>query len=103
MSVNGVGPAGQVPVPSLRPTESAPKEQAPAEAPLRGAVPQPPASLGVAALAPPGTDPNLWSVLTAEERSYFEQVQALGPVTYGPSAAAADPAVPRGTRVDVRV
>lgn len=103
MSVHGVGPAGHIPIPSHRQPEPASKEQVAVEAPLRGAVPEPPASLGVAALAPPGTDPNLWSVLTAEERAYFEQVQALGPVTYGPSATSPDPAVPRGTRVDVRV
>lgn len=103
MSVHGVGPTGQIPVPARRPTEPATRDPVALEAPLRGAVPEPPASLGVAALAPPGTDPNLWSVLTAEERAYFEQVQALGPVTYGPNAASADPAVPRGTRVDVRV
>ena len=53
--------------------------------------------------APPaGVDPSLWSVLTTEERAYFAKVRALGPITYGPSAGAAKPAL-RGGRIDVTV
>lgn len=53
--------------------------------------------------APPeGVDPALWSVLTTEERAYFAKVRALGPLTYGPSAASTRPQV-RGGRVDVTV
>jgi len=56
--------------------------------------------------APPaGTDPALWSVLTAEERMYFARAQAAGPVTYGPrnAHAARGHESLRGGRVDVRV
>lgn len=61
----------------------------------------------VPAEAPPGTDPALWSVLTAEERSFFARAVTNGPLTYtrmmnqlhAPAAAT----LPRGGRMDVRV
>lgn len=54
--------------------------------------------------APEGTDPELWAVLTTEERSYFAKVGAMGPLTYGHvlrSGSASNPAM-RGGRLDVR-
>ncbi|MFI5233215.1 MAG: hypothetical protein ACHQSE_11970 [Gemmatimonadales bacterium] len=57
--------------------------------------------------APEGTDPALWSILTGEERAYFANNSASGPLTYSKvmmpnrSASSALPAV-RGGRVDVR-
>ncbi len=53
--------------------------------------------------APEGTDPMLWSVLTAEERSFFARARAMGQVTYGPQNRSASTGVPRGGRIDVRV
>lgn len=54
--------------------------------------------------APPGTDPELWSVLTGEERRYFAQARAMGPVTYGKgSLGLAELGLQRGGRLDVRV
>ena len=52
---------------------------------------------------PPGTDPELWSVLSAEERAFFAKAGAMGPLTYGRVAATAaqSPAL-RGGRLDVR-
>lgn len=59
--------------------------------------------------APEGTDPELWQVLTAEERSYFARINAMGPLTYGrPSTRptqggqSPEPSVQRGGRIDVR-
>ena len=57
--------------------------------------------------APAGTDPELWSVLTSEERAFFAKAAASGPLTYGRVAAAVNPmaqAAPavRGGRLDVR-
>ena len=98
MSVNGIGHGTQV-QPRLRPAA----ENAPQEALGQQSQPKPPGSIGVAAMAPPGTDPELWAMLTAEERHFFEQAQSIGPVTYGPNASAADPAMPRGARIDLRV
>ena len=60
---------------------------------------------GVAVLeAPAGTDPELWKVLTAEERSFFARMSSGGPLTYGRQAMAAGPQAPmvRGGRLDVR-
>ena len=56
--------------------------------------------------APAGTDPELWNVLSSEERVFFAKLGAMGPLTYGrvlsqaqqPSAPAA-----RGGRLDVKV
>ena len=54
--------------------------------------------------APPGTDPELWSVLTAEERAFFAKAGAMGPLTYGRMASTSPtPPVARGVRLDVRV
>lgn len=59
-----------------------------------------PASLP--AEAPPGTDPELWSVLTTEERAYYARIQALGPLTYHPARTGGE-VVARGARIDLRV
>ncbi len=54
--------------------------------------------------APAGTDPSLWSVLTADERSFFAKSASMGPLTYGRMKAATNAAPPaaRGVRIDVR-
>ncbi|MEX0912606.1 MAG: hypothetical protein WD031_04170 [Gemmatimonadota bacterium] len=55
--------------------------------------------------APEGTDPELWEVLSAEERAYFAKMTAMGPLTYGaPSrpATSAETPMGRGGRIDVR-
>ena len=56
--------------------------------------------------APAGTDPELWSVLSAEERVFFAKLGAMGPLTYGRVLSQAQQAsVPaaRGGRLDVKV
>ena len=59
---------------------------------------------GVPAEAPPGTDPALWSVLTAAERSFFVEAEPVGPLTYGPtSRGPVSPGVALGDRLDLRV
>ena len=56
--------------------------------------------------APAGTDPELWSVLSAEERVFFAKLGAMGPLTYGrvlsQSQQSSVPAA-RGGRLDVKV
>lgn len=56
-------------------------------------------------VAPPaGTDPELWAVLTGEERSFFAKLGAMGPLTY--SRVMTTPNAPptvRGGRLDVKV
>ncbi len=45
----------------------------------------------------------LRSVLNDEERAYFDQLTAMGPITYGPaSKTGMVPEAPRGLRLDVR-
>ena len=58
----------------------------------------------VPAEAPAGTDPTLWSVLTADERNFFAKTAALGPLTYSRIKSVSHPAPPtaRGVRLDVR-
>jgi hypothetical protein len=56
--------------------------------------------------APPGTDPELWSVLSADERVFFAKLGAMGPLTYGRVLSQAQQSpVPaaRGGRLDVKV
>ncbi len=76
-----------------------------AQPPLRanvGGIAQP-AQSSLPASAPPGTDPELWSVLTGEERAFFARVGTMGPLTYGrmTAAPAASPSM-RGGRLDVK-
>jgi hypothetical protein len=61
-------------------------------------------STGVSA-PPPGTDPALWDILTADERAFFARLGAMGPLTYGRALQSAAPStlpIPRGTRLDIR-
>ena len=55
--------------------------------------------------APEGTDPALWSVLSAEERAFFAKAGAMGPLTYGKAIREMNgqhlPAF-RGGRLDVK-
>ena len=54
---------------------------------------------------PPGTDPELWSVLSNDERAYFAKLGAMGPLTYGRVLSGQQPApapVSRGGRLDVK-
>jgi len=59
---------------------------------------------GVSPEQPPGIDPDLWSVLTTEERAYYSRAQALGPLTYGrDEIIEATESVGLGGRIDLRV
>ncbi len=89
---NGPGRAG-TPAPVARPALKP-------QAPIAGGA----AQQLVPADAPPGTDPTLWSVLTADERNFFAKSASLGPLTYSRVKAAGQAAPPsaRGVRLDVR-
>ena len=112
MSVASVGnPAGDVGGAALDQARARAAEQRPATATAAKAhlalqpVGNPSATLS--ARPPEGTDPQLWSVLTTEERAFFSKTAALGPLTYGRIAArnnsggATGPS-DRGARLDVR-
>ena len=52
--------------------------------------------------APKGTDPELWKVLTADERAFFAREDAMGPLSYG-HRITAGPTIPaRGGRLNLR-
>jgi hypothetical protein len=113
MSIYGVSnPYG-----ALRPTPADPRTRGVGERPAPTAAPaatptpalrDPQAAASAAqalpATPPPGTDPELWAVLSTEERAFFAKVGTMGPLTYGRMMEAARPAVPafRGGRLDVR-
>jgi hypothetical protein len=77
----------------------------PATAPRAGAVSiAAPAQPSLPATAPAGTDPELWSVLTGEERTFFAKLGSMGPLTYGRVMQAPNaPPTIRGGRLDVKV
>lgn len=118
MSLNGV--SGIAP-PLLRPQENARArveqdraaaatvERAPNKVRIAGAGLLAPRQDALSAEAPEGTDPELWQVLSADERAFFARMTAMGPLTYGRSAGmpgnpagAGDPPPVRGGRLDVK-
>jgi hypothetical protein len=103
-----------IPTSVQRPTASAssvaltgPSAAPPSAAPGTGHASSLPAATAstpatAAPVAPPGTDPKLWSVLTSDEQHFFQQMAALGPLTYGARQNQAPPDAPLGQRIDVR-
>jgi hypothetical protein len=79
---------------------------APAPGALRAPTAAPGAASALPVEPPAGTDPELWSVLSAEERGFFAKAGAMGPLTYGRmmNDGATQPALPavRGGRLDIR-
>jgi hypothetical protein len=117
MSIHGIrGPYGGIQPGAAPQRPVAPNTQGTGQAPQAGtpAAPVPaqaPAKAANAAAAhvpaqpPPGTDPELWSVLTQDERTYFAKLGAMGPLTYGRVLSGQlQPSAPhaRGGRLDVK-
>ncbi len=70
---------------------------------LRPGRPGPPAQAAdPAPSAAKAREASLWETLTDDERAFFDQQAALGPLTYGKQRAASAPAAPTGQRLDVR-
>lgn len=117
MSIHGIGyptrPLANAPLPARDGVHTGPRATSlqsermrPAIAPatLRPNAPAAGTATPAPALeAPPGTDPELWKVLSTEERAYFARLGAMGPLTYGRmmDAPAAAPSM-RGGRLDVK-
>jgi hypothetical protein len=106
------GVPGPAPLPdprTIQPREPGPAtggsaRPAPSPTPPPTRTPEAPARPEAAAGAPEGVDPKLWSVLTTEERAFFQRSRARGPLTYGPSSDSRGPAAPpAGGRLDIRV
>ena len=82
--------------PAVRPTFPTRAQPAPIERPA-APVEQP------ESLRPPkGTDPELWKVLTADERAFFAREEAMGPLSYGHHIAAGPTIPARGGRLNLR-
>ena len=114
MNLNGIGTLPGM----IRPTHPEPRTRV--ESGANGQTIAPPASAGVRQSreiapavdinqtlpveAPPGTDPELWSVLSSEERTFFAKVGSMGPLTYGHllNSSRTDEPVMRGGRLDVK-
>lgn len=112
MSITGI-PGSYAPAPTLRPDVQRPRGadeaagrfevERPAARPAE-ATATARAEKSLPADAPPGTDPALWSVLTAQERAFFARARSMGPVTYGPGRASKSmSAAMLGGRLDVKV
>jgi hypothetical protein len=72
---------------------------APPQVPVRPAVP----ATRTGAPAPVAQESSFLDLLTAEEREFFAQQTALGPLTYGPRSARSDATPgPLGQRIDVK-
>jgi hypothetical protein len=108
VSVYGIRPNQ---LPGLQPSRTTPQQprvdRQPASVPSPGTVKQPEAQQAPGAAlptqAPPGTDPELWAVLTSDERAYFAKLGAMGPLTYGRILTQQSaPPVARGGRIDVK-
>lgn len=107
-SINGPGITPPT-LPSIQPTRSTETEAQPSAQDV--SLPYAPSGSDADAsrasdsdTPPAGVDPELWSVLTAEEREFFSVAHELGPVTYGRATErSGDAAIPRGRRLDVRV
>ena len=109
MTIQGINPYSMPTVVPGNPrmpgpdTTQGPGLGAPQEAPTPSSASVGRAAEMVPAEAPLGTDPMLWSVLTAEERSFFARARSMGQITYGPGSRASDAGIPRGGRLDVKV
>lgn len=109
MSIHGLGPAGAGYggiTPRRVPLEGdAAREPRPAgtpATPVDGA--RSPRATDALRQVPDGVDPQLWSVLTGEERAYMLKAREMGPLTYRPgSPEGRGEAAIRGGRLDVRV
>jgi len=114
MSINGIPPhlSGLLNVPDARAERAAQDraqratQQPPARQPLpaRDVLASSQPQLTLPAEPPVGTDPELWSVLSSEERVFFAKVGAMGPLTYGrvSTEMRAESSIPRGGRLDVK-
>ncbi len=92
--MNAIGPK---PFATRVPAVATPR---PAGAPGRAATDE---ATTAAPARPPAGEATLWDVLTPEEREFFAQQTALGPLTYRPDGAArAGAPAPTGRRIDVK-
>lgn len=109
MSINGIGPAGAGYggiAPRRGPGEGeAARESRPSAPPAaRPETSRDAREARALREVPAGVDPQLWGVLTSEERAFMLRAREMGPLTYRPGAPEGRAEAPsRGGRLDVRV
>lgn len=114
MSVEVIGPtAAGLSRPEYHPSAGGGAQREPSSGTRSAHIPDPGATgaggaAGIRDIAPAeppqGADPELWSMLTPEERAFFARAWLLGPVTYGPGASTPSwPQIHLGGRIDLRV
>lgn len=96
MQINGLGVAVPAVIPGVRTTFPTRAQPAPVERPTA------PAEEATSLRPPKGTDPELWKVLTSDERAFFAREDAMGPLSYGHRIANAPSLPPRGGRLNLR-
>lgn len=100
----GAAPAGHATTRTERRAPSPATRLAPTTAPAeQGTQSATPSTVPIQ--APPGTDPDLWSVLSQDERAYFARLGAMGPLSYGrvlSGQVQPQQALSRGARLDVK-
>lgn len=96
----GLDTGASAPNPAVRPTFPTRVQPAPVE---RQAPGNATATEEATSLRPPkGTDPELWKVLTADERAFFAREDAMGPLSYGHRIATTPSLPARGGRLNLR-
>jgi hypothetical protein len=109
MSINGIGPAGAglggiTPWRTPGEGEAAREPRKAPAAPASGSESRETRQAQALREVPAGVDPQLWGVLTSEERAFMLRAREMGPVTYRPGAPEGRGEAPiRGGRLDVRV
>jgi hypothetical protein len=111
MSIYGIGSSGVNRPANFPVRDNGGTQRTPAQIPAKLQPPAPQtksaiAAPGLPAEPPPGTDPNLWSILSGEERAFFAKAGAMGPLTYGRAFTemkSAQMPANRGGRLDVKI
>lgn len=100
--MNSYGIGSSLGHPRVAPPEPRPQQRPGAAAPAAPAARAAEAPETRPVEMPPGTDPELWKVLSTQERAFFAKVGAMGPLTYGRMLNSGMASVTRGVRLDVQ-
>ncbi len=100
MQTNGLGAPMPTAMPTARPgvRTTFPTRSQPAQVERPSAAAEETTSLR----PPKGTDPELWKVLTSDERAFFAREDAMGPLSYGHRIANTPSLPARGGRLNLR-
>ena len=92
----GIDTGAPAALPGVRTTFPTRVQPAPVERPTT------PAEETTSLRPPKGTDPELWKVLTSDERAFFAREDSMGPLSYGHRIANTPSLPARGGRLNLR-